>query len=356
VLRDPDAYARARELGTLLPTLGAEHVAAVKQTLDDTTLDMGATELELLVRFWATQQPEAASRWALEKSPPGYRRAAVVSAFRLWAKADPQAAASASQESAAQEPDVRDAVQLALVRGWFERDPAELAQFIHDIGMGFPRQRALSTFIRATIQAQGIDAATRWAESLPDDDETYKLTAFRQVASVVPLFDHDAGLRWCEAHCEGPYGNNLRSILARRWAYRDAAAALEWLSHAPANHENQVAVRATFALWGQLDRKATLDWMATQTIEGLEPWLVPTLPVYARLLAKDSPADAIGWAERIEGAEEREIVLVEVARAWRERDAAATEAWLLESQLSEEAREKVRAPSPNGQSAKGQSG
>jgi len=343
-LRNPDAFARARTLATLLPTLGAEQVAAVRQTFSDTSLDLGPGDIELLVRFWASHEPKEATQWALEDSPQGYRLAAIVPAFTVWAAADPHAAASAAQEPAAQEPGVRDAVLIALVRGWFEADPVELAQYIHDLGVGFPRQRALATYIRATIQAHGIDAATRWAESLPDDDATYKAAAFRQVASVVPLFDHEAGLRWCDTHCEGPYGTNLRSILARRWARRDGAAALEWLSRAPANHDNQLAVRATFALWGKIDRAAAVAWMADQTAGGMPAWLVPALPVYARLLAEDSPAEAIEWAEKIEGGEEREIVLIDVARTWRKLDEPAAEAWLLDSPLSEEAREKARSP------------
>ena len=125
----------------------------------------------------------------------------------------------------------------------------------------------------------------------------------------------------------------------------DGAAALEWLSDtAPEGHDKNLAVRASFALWGQVDREATLAWMATRPTGEPEAWLQPVFPVYARLLSEDSPADAIEWAERIEGDEEREIVLTEVARAWRLRDEAAAEAWLLQSSLSEETREKVRTP------------
>jgi len=102
-------------------------------------------------------------------------------------------------------------------------------------------------------------------------------------------------------------------------------------------------VRATFALWGQIDRKAVLAWMKTQTTGEPEVWLRPVFPVYARLLSEDSPADAVEWAERIEGDEEREIVLREVLRAWRQIDEDAAEAWLLQSSLSEETREKLRA-------------
>jgi hypothetical protein len=346
VLRDPDAYARARRLGALLPTLGPEFVPAVKQTLEDTTLDFGATELELLVRFWATHEGEEASHWSVELSPPGYRLAAVMTAIALWASADPPAAAAATEQWTIHNPDVRDAVQVALVRGWFAKDPVELARYIREIEMGFVRQRAVATYIRAMIQAQGIEAAKRWAEAVPDDDETYKTAVYRQMAAALPLFDHAAVISWCDAHCEGPFGNNLRSIIARRWVRDDGAAALLWLAEeSPEGHAKDLAVRASFALWGQLDREAVLAWMETQTSAGEpEAWLRPVYPVYARLLGEDAPADAIEWAERIEGEEEREIVLAEIVQKWREIDGDAAEAWLLQSSRSEEAAETAETP------------
>jgi hypothetical protein len=299
------------------------------------------------VRFWATHRPEDASFWALMKTPSGYRVPAVLSSLAPWAEADPQAALAASERWAArpQRPEVQSAVAVALVRGWFAANPSELVQFIHDLGMGVGRQRALSSYIRAVIQTQGPDAAVRWAESLPIDDATYKTAVYRQVGAALMLFDHEAGIRWCEAHCDGPHGNNLRNIVARRWVQSDGAAALAWLSSAPEGHEKNIAVRFAFGEWGQADREAALAWMAAQTTGEPDPWLRPIFPVYARLLAVDSPADAIEWAERIEGDEEREITLIKVVRSWLALDEAAAEAWLLQSSLSEEAREKVRAPS-----------
>jgi hypothetical protein len=345
VTRDPDAFSRARRLGALLPTLGPELVPAVKQTLEDPTLDFGAPEYELLLRYWARHQPEDACRWAADKSPAFFRIGNVLSTFTLWAEADPKAAASAAQRWAEQRPDLRAVLPKALVRGWFAANPSELAQFIHDLGMGMPQQRALSTYMRVATQKQGYDAVMRWAESLPDDDEGYKTAVYRQVASVVPVFDLEAGLRWCEAHCDGPHGKDLRGIIARRWMRHDAAGALAWLSNAPLEgHDKNFAVRITFEDWAQEDREAALAWMAAQTIGEPESWLQPIFPVYARLLSADSPADAIVWAERVEEGPVRRFSLIEVARAWRQVDEAATEAWLLQSPLSEEDREHVRAP------------
>ena len=95
-----------------------------------------------------------------------------------------------------------------------------------------------------------------------------------------------------------------------------------------------------------------VDWVGSQSAEAQAGWLRPAIPVYVRMLAEDSPSEAIALAEGIDDDDEREILLIWVARSWREADAAAAEAWLLQSELSQAAREKVRAPArrmgPNG--------
>ena len=344
-IRDEDGFSRARRLGALLPTLGPESVPTVSQMLADQKLAlyMGATEVELLVRFWATHQPEDASRWAVEQSPSAYRVASVFASLMLWAEADPQAALTAARLWS-QRNDVREAVQVALVLGWFAAgDPPELEQFIHDLGVGFPQQRALSNYVRAMIGKHGVEAVMQWAESVSDDDAHYKLAVYRQVSSSLGIFDLEAAMRWCEAHGDGPYGMDSRTLVAGHWLRSDAAAALAWLSTAPEGDETSRAVRNTFAQWLRLDREAALGWMAAQTTGTPDPWLRPTYPVYAKFLAQDSPADAIKWAERTEDDADRKVALSLVARAWFQVDEAAAEAWLLQSPLSEEAREKVRS-------------
>jgi hypothetical protein len=344
VLRDEDAYSRARRLGALLPTLGPELVPAVKQTLDDPVLDFGATEYELLVRYWATHQAEDASRWAVDESPEFFRIATILSSLTLWAEADPQAAVSAAQQWAAQRHELRHPMTKAVVRGWFVANPVELAQFIDDLGTGLPQQRALTSYLRVVIQKQGHDAVMRWAESLSDDNAAYKTAVYWQVGSALALFNLEAGLRWCEAHCDGPYGKDLRNSISRRWVRTGGgAAALAWLASAPEGYDKDFAVRVTFVEWTEVHREAAMAWMAAQTPDEPDPRLQPILPVYVKLLAKDSPADAIGWAERIEHEKKRRFALINAARAWRELDEAASEAWLQQSSLSEEDREKVRA-------------
>jgi hypothetical protein len=286
LVREEDPYSRALRLGALLPMLGPEAVPLVKEIIRDPRLYLRATDLELLLRFWATHEPTEASRWALVKSPKAYRVAAIVSTFEPWAEADPHAARRASEQRVAQVGDAHNAVQMALVRGWYRADPEGLAQYIQQLGVGFARLRALSTFLREMVQDQGADAAVRWAEAISDDDDAWKTAVYRQLGSALALFDHDAAMRWCEAHCDGPFGNNLRNIIATIWVSVDGPASLAWLSGAPEGHERDMGVRHAFDAWGRRDRAAALAWMGDQTASGeMAAWLRPALPVYTRLLS-----------------------------------------------------------------------
>jgi hypothetical protein len=141
----------------------------------------------------------------------------------------------------------------------------------------------------------------------------------------------------------------MRNLIARRWARRDGAAALEWLYESSnEGYERDVAVMAAFTVWGQLEHEAALAWMAARMAGGLDPWLQPALPAAAKFLALDSPAEAIEWAERIEVDDRREYTLIAVARVWRQVDEPAAEAWLLQSSLSQAAREMARASGRGG--------
>src|SRR5262245_23922766 len=346
ILRDPDPDVRARELGALLPTLGPDAIPAVKEVFRDPSLDRGSAEYELLIRFWARHDPAEATRWAADWSPLFYRQAAMLVTLPYWVAADLQSSIVAVQNWILYRPDLREAAARGLIIGWYESGQPGLVQYIHDLGAGFDQQTAVATYVRAAVMKEGSDAVMRWAESVPEDDEAYKLAVYRQLASVLPIYDHAAAMRWCEKQCDGPYGQNLRQLIAMRWAARDGPAALEWLSTSPEGHEKNLGLRATFAEWIRQDPEEVLDWMDAQVQNGGPPeWLQPVDPVYAMLLAnRRSPADAIAWAQRIPKDLEREVTLIKIARGWREADEAAAEAWLASSPLSEEARAQVRDP------------
>jgi hypothetical protein len=347
-VRDLDPYARVGGLATLLPTLGPEDVPGVKATLRDVTLNHEAPELDLLVRFWASHEPEEALRWAADDCPPGYRSGSVLTAVSRWAAADPLAAQIAAQQLQSERAGLRDSLQIGLAYGWYEHDASELARYIQQQGKSWSRLRLLSTFVRITIQREGPEAAMRWAEAVPEDDPGFKLDVYRQMGVNLAPFDMDAARRWCRAHCEGPYGKGLRTIVAMRWVQLGGGgAALEWLAAPLDERQRELALPQPFAEWLRLFPEEASAWLEPRArADDAEPWLRLLFPPYTLVVMRRAPAEAIWWAERVEDEEHRERLLIRVARAWRAHDEAAAEAWLAESPLSEEARGRARGKAP----------
>ncbi len=350
-LDDPDAFERARLLGELLPQLGPEALPEVRAILDRFRVQLGAVEFELLVRFWAGHEPEAATLWTFKHASPLYRASAARTAVEIWASQDPAAALVAVESSLSlADEEVWRGVQMALIRGWFDADRAGLERYMQDLGVGFPRQRALFAYVLALAAREGSAAVIRWAESIPDDDAPYKRDVYRQTLSALAWGDMDAAVRFCDRHCDGPHGGRLRVVLIRTRLRdgEDGARIMDWIGGLPAEDEEAMGRKkheldVAYGFWAHLDRPKALKWMEKRLAEEPRPdWLKFLFADYARQLAADSPADAIQWAEKIDEPKKREITLIQIARRWIQQDESAAEAWLEQSPLSELARQQAR--------------
>lgn len=344
-LREPDGWTRLGRLVELLPTLGPEAVPDVQEMLERFRYDLGGAEYELLVRYWASHDPRAATAWALEVRASRHRILALNVAAELWARADPPAAVAGLATAARGfEREVAETVQRALVRGWFQTDRAELERYIKDLGLGAERQRALRGYALALRRAEGSDAVMRWAEAIAGEDERYRASVYRQVSSALAWSDPEAAESWCERHCEGPYGTGMRGALVRARLFHGeyGGSVIEWVALAPEGRERKLALTTAFETWTMRDRDEALRWMAQKITAGPEPWVRELYLPYARQLAAISPAAAIEWAERVEADAGREEILVRVARRWLREDEAAAEEWLKQSPLSEQARARAR--------------
>jgi hypothetical protein len=346
LLGNPDDFEVARTLGERLPKMGPGSVPAMQEVLEDAaTLELDAVEFELLMRYWAQHDVAGATWYALTKAPRAFRVGAIHATLRPWAKADPQKALETARVWTAESGDGGAATQIALVRGWYDSGKPGLEEYIRDLGASFERQRALSVYATAMIRAHGVEAVTSWAEAVPETDATYKLEVFRAVGRSLVPFDIAAAQRFCDRHCEGPFGSNLRDRIASRWSEKDGAAAMEWLAKAPKSEDRDTAIRFTFATWSRRENERAIAWMKEKLAAKPEPeWIQPTLPVFARVLGRTDPAGAIEVASRLTGPLEREQITVEILRGWRQRDEAAAEAWLAKSSLSENLLTRVRAP------------
>ena len=350
LIGNPDDFAVARDLGERLPKMGPGSIPVIEEVLiDAATLELDPVEHQLLIRYWARHDPGAATWFALARTPRAYRVGAIHATVRTWAAQDPEKALVTVRPFMNEGGDSGAAAQVAFVRGWYESRKPGLEQYMLDLGLGFERQRALTAFSTAMIRDKGVDALLKWAEAVPTTNQQYKLEVFRAVGRALVPFDLMAAQRFCDAHCEGPFGSNLRDRIASRWADKDGPAAIEWVAKAPQSEERDVALRYTYAVWSRRVPNEALPWMKKKLeASPQDPWLEPILPIYARVLGKTVDLEqGLAVADKLAGPLERESIMVEILRYWRQKgpkEEAVAEAWLEKNKPSKEFLDRVRAP------------
>jgi hypothetical protein len=337
-----DDFERAAGLATLLPTLGPEALPDVEAIVTkQRDIDLNAVELVLLTRFWAEHDAQAAAQWALMRSPGGYRTAVIMPAVETLARRDPLKANEIIQPLALLPGKHLEAAQVALIRGWYGAGHPGLQDFIRSFGVGYDRQRMLNVWAREILQNEGIDELMRIGEALPEDELKFKLEAFSKIATQLTLADPQAGVEWCRRHCDSPFGINIRSLVAQRWASFEGLPALLWASTAPvANKQQNSAVMAAHRGWWRRDPDGFTAWIEPQK-EAPPEWLDPAISRYAMWISPDRPAEGIEWALKVRDQNKREQALVTIIRRWRGKDEAAALAVAEQLEMSEEGKKRV---------------
>jgi hypothetical protein len=342
-----DRYQRVQQIATLVADVPPGSAAELQQALvRGGKHGIGVMEFELLARAWAKQQPQEAFHWVLGASGARDRVSALAIVVEEWAKVDPSAAA-AGIVWALQTPDreVSQALQQGLVRGWFQKDRAGLEKYIEDLGSGPEQQRSIVTYATSLFQRERADGLIRWAEAIPDEKASYKRAVFPQVGTVLALGDPPAAERFCEAHCEKPYGRSLRTVIVRVRLHNSesGAAVMDWVTGTPESDSQLHALQVGYQLWGGKDLTEAVDWMQQKLAEEPQPpWISKLYGPYALVLSRRSPVEAIPWAERMEPESVRKEFLVRLARKWRREDPAAADAWIEKSALDEKERAAAR--------------
>lgn len=346
-LAEGDLLERLERTRSVLVGLDPDSLPGVVAVYEQMIPFLDASELAPLFSAWARSDPSGALEHALAwplRDMRQERRIAVRSVVVRWAQAEPERARAAAVEIAAAHPRLRSEVWNSLAAGWArsENGPEGLAAFLAELRPTHQRDEATGIALRELVRARGTEAALGWADAILEDerqDPNFKRAVFESAVGWAADLDPARSGAWVIAHAGEAYAVQGPLIVADRWGRMDGAAALAWLGEQPAGDPRDQAVRNAFQGWSAVDRpaaKAWLDSVSPTTFHG------PALEAWAGQLVAREPVDALGWCARIVEPERRQRCLESSARSWYATDAVAAEAWLQQSELDEEARERVR--------------
>jgi len=329
--------------------------------------DVYASVIETLFSNWAERDVEEASSYVV-KLPPGYpRRSATDAVINRLADLD-----------------VRRALE------WVESNLAEVSP-----GESHPYGSPYEAVIGRWLD-QDSETALRWLSERPSDDQTDALvsavclraaytigdpTLVEKILEVLPdgkvnkipsealgqwwaMIDIEGALEWAQG-TGGKLGQRILPTVLRRladsdpqramalasgagdrraeavgevlnsWAFRDPAAAAQWLSTQPENDRHLTTVACE---WFDRDASAAVEWMNSIRAS---PAKDRALSNVAKRLGESYPELAIDWIAGIGDASVRDDLCQEVAQAWLRYDPKSAWQWIKSASISEPLRTRL---------------
>jgi len=339
---EDDPVVRAIGISRFLRRLSAENVGEVAKIVEAEKNWLPDPALLLFMTAWTSFDEMGALDWAFTR-PGHFRRRASAAVVESLAFRNPSSALSAID--ALNDPTALLRLHDHMISGWARSDFKDaLARYITEITRPSDRQRA-TQILALEILKGGVEASIEWADEIPDDAaQNFKQTAVRRVANDVAGIDPERAAQWIGGQSDRPYAPIARDAIATRWVERDPVAAMNWLLTVPASDERRKTIRSTFSTWLESDPGAATKWLRSASpAEAADPAIM----VVVRRDSMRRPGSALDWAHLIHDDGLRRSTLIEVARRWLERDPKAFKAWLPNSGLRGDIRQKIMTPSPD---------
>ena len=359
ILARQDRIARTGGLANLLQDLPPRFLDEVLAGFDGAFLEWGDNEPVLLAEWWTRFDPLAAKRWSESDWRADHPRVALT-VMRAMARTDPQMALqtyfdeySGLRPEASQYPGGLE----AIVIGWYESGQDGLLDFIKGQPIPELRQQTMGTLARLVVLDLGGQGAIEWTEAriAEDGSEIFARQIQQRIAAAIAEDDPALASAWVERLiAQGAHGSLPRRV-ATRWAKQNPEAALLWLESFEDNAHRHQAIAESWNVFWRKDPQRAHAWVREQgdkTYGFLGPALARSIKQQVTLEKKAGlPTDYEAYlAEsiRIEDPEVRWGSVTFVARFWRLEDEAAAEAWMVEHDVPENFRFKVRGPLPGG--------
>lgn len=338
---------------SLLQHLDPETLPEVLAVYDQMLSILDECDIRPFVDAWARFDSAAALDHTLAWPFKIKQEIGAQAAIRSWALHDPLEAQLAFAQTI-KENRTLDQEELFrnLLIGWVHSGQGGLDTYLAGLPPG-AQDKATIVVAGNLMRKGGAEAAMRWTESILRNeayDRRFKRSALRRGARSVARWYPERAAAWVMEYAGSEHEAEGVRIVADQWADRDGRAAMQWLHDQPAGESLDAAVGSAFARWRKSDPEGAEEWLDSEPLTAFHD---PAIDIYARFLDDRAPREAVGWCERILDPERRLACLETTATRWYRRDAEAAEAWLQKSPLDEEARRKVRTPSPRRRRAAG---
>ena len=277
-------------------------------------------ELKLLFYAWGKFAPEAAIAYAQEMGP-SEKIYATRAALASWATKDAKEALKWADSQ--EDPQKVSEYVVGIVEGVATFDMQAATELMLSIDQTNYRYQAASLLVKDNLQ-RGIEHTVKWAESLPDSDQSVKRNIYTQVASALAKADPRQGAEWAMKVPEGQTRESVIATVINYWSRESHSEAAEWVEQLPEGGSRYKAIEQMVNQWAWRDPSSTAEWLnqfpATEQMD-------PSIDNFSRRIASKEPEIAADWANSIQDGARKDRAIEYVFKNWKKRDADAANAW-----------------------------
>lgn len=300
-------------------------------------------EIENLLKELARTNPVEALELVGQIKSMRAREDARSEILETWAAYDPVAALAWAEVSLAGATNtVRNSQLLAIYRGYAILNPQAALQAAGQLSDATRADRRLKTRVMEEVIETQIEngdlVAARQSIELMDEGDL-KTNLMREMVDEWASFDPEGAAAYVDSL--GPEAESrLKIALVDEWAVIDPAAAAAWLGKL--DEGDPTLSRAATELireWARYDLTASAEWLNSLPAT---PELDRAVASYTFRAVQEDPASAMGWAESVTNERMQSYLKQRVAGAWREDDPDGFQAYLDQSELSEEEKDRLK--------------
>ncbi len=321
-----------------------------------------------LANAYATNDPDAAWRWATGLDDPYMRSAALPPVINMIAQNDLDKAARLARELPAGQGQVNALSNIASA--YASKDPEAGKAWVDTLEPGQARNSAVHTIASSlaredpqealewletfpgNVQESAISGViSHWAENDPLEASEYALSLDNRNARHNALHsslyswsqkEPQKTLDWLKENDQAVIDKeDGRSLLAdfggttlSNWAQVEPKAAAEWIAEQEANDTTAMMAGQMINSWAYRDPNAAGEWINDLPDNNLR-WT--SIDTFANAIVGSDPQTAIAWATSLpDNYENRRYTISNVLSQWNRYDPKNARAWVESSDLSEE--------------------
>jgi|GEM_PF-1033329 len=291
-----------------------------------------------------------------------------------WAESDGKSALAYAEQKLGSGSPMDFGVRASIVGAWSRRDPDGVWRWYQTERKEDGNDRTkgmLVSMMFAGMAASDLDSAL---QKLPSLDDSTRAMALSGIANSSTSESSRTRLLDRAATMSPEQKQQIRQGVVSQWAMTDADAAVKWIHSLPADEQKPMRDSASNMImmmqpakgadlmmegaeekdkpqlydrvvgqWAWQDSKAAGEWLSKQP-QG--PELDNARRTYAVAVSQKDPSAAMDWAKSVQNPEQRTQSVEQIYQTWRGKDAAAADAALDASGVSEEDIKRMRAVIP----------